>query len=63
MHSDPLPARVLLLLVPMAVMVVWLLWFNRTQRPGDYIDDRLGRGSIPDDWGLDALLQAADADR
>jgi hypothetical protein len=46
----------------MAVMVLWTLWFNRTPRRADFIDERLGRGSIPDDWGLDVLIQAADRD-
>ena len=46
---------VMLLFVVIALLVVCFNptpggWLN-----GDYIDEHQGRGSIDDDWGLDAL--------
>lgn len=48
---DADPAGVLLFFGILAAIAVGTWLFN-TSRRGDWIDERLGRGSIEDDWGL-----------
>jgi hypothetical protein len=56
MASTPLPPSVgLLMLLAFAWVALTLFLVMGTQYNGDYIDEHQGRGSVEDNWGLNAF--------